>query len=213
LRQKQEKEQIAKRLFYEINYGNKPEISSDTDLIYNNIKKDVFSKIFKILDYDYDGVITGENIFFGFKKLDCEIKRIIDPLAIQLREENETLIESEFIRAMEDLYELSSYNDKRVLIDFHKKIKNKTVNQILFERSRSQANKNKFINNNSYNKNNVVEKYFDEHLNWKSIENSNLITNKSINNKKHIENSFSNQNRKTNKNLNNSFSFKVLNIL
>lgn len=202
LRQKQEKEKNANRLFFEINYGNKPDINSETDLIYNKIKKDVFSKIFKILDYDYDEVITGDNIFIGFKKLESELKKIIEPLAIQLRDENETLIESEFIRAMEDLYELSSYNDKRILIDYYKKIKNKSLNQILFERSKSQISNFNIDKNNNSRKNKEEEKYFDEHLSWNIIEENALL-----NNKKHNDNAISNSRQK---NLNNSFSFKVL---
>jgi len=201
LRHKQEKEQNANKLFFEVNYGNKPDINSETDFIYNKIKKDVFSKIFKILDYDYDEVITGDNIFIGFKKLDDDLKKIIEPLAIQLRDENETLIESEFIRAMEDLYELSNYNDKRVLIDFYKKIKNKSLNQILYERSKSQVsnyNKDKY---NYRGKNNEEEKYFDEHLSWNTIEDNSLSYNK-----KNKKNTNSNSRKKIN---NNSFSFKV----
>ena len=193
IKQKLEKEINSNKLFIEINYGNKPDINSETDLIYNKIKKEIFSKIFKILDYDYDEIITGNNIFFGLKKLDPEIKTILEPLAIQLKEEKETLIESEFIRAMEDLYELSSYNDKRVLINYYKKIKNKTAEKIVFE-------KNILFR---LRKNNEEEKFFDDHLDWRSIDNLNQNVHKSK-----TKNNISNK-EKILKDPNNSFSFKV----
>jgi hypothetical protein len=193
IKQKQEKEINSNKLFFVINYRNKPDINTETDLIYNKIKKEIFSKIFKILDYDYDEIITGNNIFFGLKKLDPEIKTILEPLAIQLKEENETLIESEFIRAMEDLYELSSYNDKRVLIDYYKKNKNKTAEKIIFE-------KNILFR---LRKNNEEEKFFDDHLNWRSIDNKNQNVSKSK-----TKNNISNK-EKILKDPNNSFSFKV----
>lgn len=65
------------------------------------------------------------------KKIDSEIKRIIEPLATQLKEENETLNQNEFIRAMEDLYNLLNYNDRRILINYNKKNKkSKSTNNL-----------------------------------------------------------------------------------
>lgn len=141
----------AEKLFQEINYGNKENINNSTDEIFNKIKNETFKKIFLLLDNDYDDVITGTNIFKGLKNLPLELQKIIEPLALQLQEENETLIEAEFIRAMEDLYSLSSYNDKRILISFYKNYKNKKIKDI------------KNSNNNNNEKNNA-EKFYDTNL-------------------------------------------------
>lgn len=171
---------------------NKPDINTETDIIYNNIKKDIFSKIFKIIDYDYDEIITGNNIFHGIKKLEPKIRTILEPLALQLKEENETLIESEFIRAMEDLYKLSSYNDKRILIDYHKKIKNKSAEKLVFE--------NNYIC--KFGQRNEEEKYFDDHHNL------NITSIKKLN--KNRSNSKHNRIKEKNiKDTNKSFSFRV----
>lgn len=119
-------------------------------------------------------------------------------MAIQLREENETLIESEFIRAMEDLYELSSYNDKRVLIDFYKKIKHKSADKIVFERNNLYRNE----------KINEAEKYFDNHLNWRNIDCFDPNQSKNNDNKNKRKNNILNK-ETISKDSNNSFSFRV----
>jgi hypothetical protein len=192
----------AEKLFQEINYGNKENINNLTDEIFNKIKNETFKKIFYLLDNDYDDIITGINIFKGIKNLPIELQKIIEPLALQLQEENETLIEAEFIRAMEDLYSLSSYNDKRILIDFHKNIKNKNIKEI---------KKLNNINNNNLQKK-YEQKYYDSNLRIK-IKDDSAIINK-INKRKYrnSNNAINNNNNIIDiKKKNNSFSFKVNN--
>jgi len=144
------------------------------------------------------------------KKLDDEIKKIVKPLALQLKEENETLIETEFIRAMEDLYELSNYNDKRILIEFYKKIKNKSSNKLIFEKNHS-------LNGIKHEE----KKYFDSHLNLKFLDivdkssgNSRMgdcinVEKKKLNNHNKSIEKITFKEKNNLKNLNNSFSFKV----
>jgi hypothetical protein len=70
--------------------------------IYNKIKTDKYKRIFKLLDSDQDDYISIQNI--NLKSLPKEIRRIIDPIIVELKEENENLNEEEFVRAMEHLY-------------------------------------------------------------------------------------------------------------
>ena len=65
------------------------------------INNNIFSKIFKELDSDEDNLITPINI--NLNNLNDEIKRIINPLIEELREDNQTLEENEFIDAMNKL--------------------------------------------------------------------------------------------------------------
>ena len=199
----------AEKLFQEINYENKENINNLTEEIYNRIKNETFKKIFNLLDNDYDDIITGINIFKGIKNLPNELQKIIQPLALQLQEENETLIEAEFIRAMEDLYSLSSYNDKRILIEFHKNFKNMNIKEI------------KKLNNinNNYIQKKSEEKYYDSNLRIKIKDDSAILNTryrkKNKNNNNAIDNNIIeniNTYRIDNKNKYNSFSFKVSKI-
>ena len=65
------------------------------------INNNIFSKIFKELDSDEDNLIMPINI--NLNNLKDEIKRIINLLIEELREDNHTLEENEFIDAMNKL--------------------------------------------------------------------------------------------------------------
>lgn len=117
------------------------------------------------------------------------MRKIIEPLAQQLKEENETLTETEFVKAMEDLYELSSYNEKRILIEYYKNLK--------FQKN--------FTSGRTPQKQalNEENKCFDEHLSLKILDtfssvkvNNGLSLGRNANNSNAIvsENSSSNNN-------------------
>ena len=53
--------------------------------------------------------------------ISSNIKRIIDPILVELKEENENLNEREFVIAMCHLYDMLSYLDRRILINTFKK--------------------------------------------------------------------------------------------
>ena len=63
------------------------------------INNNIFSKIFKELDSDEDNSIMPINL----NNLNDEIKRIINLLIEELREDNHTLEENEFIDVMNKL--------------------------------------------------------------------------------------------------------------
>jgi hypothetical protein len=94
--------------------------SSDSQMIINKIKTTVFRRLFKLLNSDGDEVISAFNI--NLRKVPPTILSLLDPIINELKQDEETLNENEFIRACEHLYDMLSFNEKRMLIDFNKKI-------------------------------------------------------------------------------------------
>ena len=79
------------------------------------INNNIFSKIFKKIDNDEDNLITPINI--NLNNLNDKIKRIINPLIEELRENNQTLEENEFIDAMNKLYKELFLKDKHIILN------------------------------------------------------------------------------------------------
>ncbi len=75
-----------------------------------------FKKIFKILDKDRDNKISQLNL--GTKNLPKKIQKIISPIVDELKEENETLNQDEFVIACERLFEMLDYVDKKEIYSF-----------------------------------------------------------------------------------------------
>ena len=76
-----------------------------SEQIINKKKKFSFQKIFRILDADEDNIISS--FYLDTSKLDKDILRIIQPILRELKEEQETLNEDEFVRACMHLYEVN----------------------------------------------------------------------------------------------------------
>jgi hypothetical protein len=89
------------------NFNQSKHTSTDSEQIYNNIKIEVFKKIFRVLDSDQDGIISIFNI--DVRKLDNNIIKILQPILTELKEMEETLTEEEFIKACDHLYEVNGY--------------------------------------------------------------------------------------------------------
>jgi hypothetical protein len=87
-----------------IRYSQSVHTGNDSEYLFYKKKEEVFKSIFKILDSDQDDLVSTLNI--DIKKLPNKIKTILNPIFIELKEENETLNELEFIRACEHLYEV-----------------------------------------------------------------------------------------------------------
>jgi hypothetical protein len=76
--------------------------TNDSEHLFHKMKIDVFHKIFKLLDNNKDGTLSIYNL--DIKRLPNNISKILDPIFRELKEEEETLNEAEFITACDHLY-------------------------------------------------------------------------------------------------------------
>ena len=120
----QKKKQLAKELQALECPNNESYTNILSNDIFENKKLNSIKKIFKILDKDQDGIISKFSIFT--KGLDNKILKILSPIIKELKEENESLSEKEFVIACMRLYEMLCYTDKKEIVNFgiHKKQKN-----------------------------------------------------------------------------------------
>ena len=153
------KEKELERKTYS-NYFSNPIINKSTDKLLDNKKERSFKKIFKLLDGDEDNLIKNSAV--NTNKIPKNIKEILEPIFKELREENETLNEDEFITVCEQIYKSLPYDKKNILLNFaYDKKENKTINYTqkkkmnksrgltLFELSNLPKNNNLF--NQNYN--------------------------------------------------------------
>ena len=80
-------------------------VTNNSEDIYNKLKEETFADIFKDLDKDGDDKITIINI--NVENLPQEILNILKPIVEELRDEDESLTCTEFVRAMHHLFEVS----------------------------------------------------------------------------------------------------------
>ena len=93
-------------------------VSSSVSII-NNKKLKCFKNIFKLLDKDdNDGKISDKNMDLNY--IPKDIKKILEPIFIELKNDNETLTESEFVFVCDKLYESLTYQQKQKLLEFEK---------------------------------------------------------------------------------------------
>jgi hypothetical protein len=102
---KMEKEKELNKIIK--NYSETKHINEDSEQIFNKLKEESFKRIYKLLDSDEDNVISVFNM--DLRKLPPTIIKILDPIFKELKEENETLTEREFVRACDHLYNVSLY--------------------------------------------------------------------------------------------------------
>ena len=105
--------------------------------------------MFNDLDSDQDGIISGINL--KINRIPRNILNIIEPLLIELKEDNQTLNKDEFILAMDKLFEDISLIEKREIINKYKNgcRKNKSL-----DIKNSNNNLQRIYNNKNYYKNN-----------------------------------------------------------
>ena len=200
------KENLVKKYEDNIRQSNQVIITKKINQkIFEENKIRAFKNIFNDLDSDQDGIINGINA--NINKISKKILNIIQPLLIELKEENQTLNKNEFIIAMNKLFEDISLIEKREIIKRYKNIykKNKSLDLKNNNTQRIYSNKNNTrnyfytinnINNdklaiNYYNK---VMKLFDE------------FSNKNNKNKNRNENIIK-RNKDTGGNINKSYNF------
>lgn len=89
------------------------------------VYKKTFEKLFQILDFDEDGLISPFTISKSIKSLDKNIQKIISPITSELIEENYTLSKNEFVSALFELNKDLTLEQKNALLNFYYKVSKK----------------------------------------------------------------------------------------
>ena len=110
--------------------------------------------MFNLLDSDQDNLITSFSI--NLNNIPKTILKIIEPLLIELKEDNQTLNQEEFIKAMYKLFENIPFSRKRELIsEFNK---NNIKTKISLFNHDDKLKQDKKIANKNTNK--LAEKHY-----------------------------------------------------
>ncbi len=102
----QKKKENIEKHFYDIKTkANNKKINSQSEKITNEIKNNVFKKIFSILDTNGENKLGGSDI--DLELLPEKIQNIFQPLVKELKDQEESLSDEEFIVACVHLYEVN----------------------------------------------------------------------------------------------------------
>ena len=104
--------------------------SEQSNEIYLKQKVNSFEKIFSILDKDQDGIISKFNVYTN--GLDKKIQKIISPIIIELKEDNQTLNKEEFCAACFKLFDTLNYLQKKEVMNYALNKKSNKDNEYLF---------------------------------------------------------------------------------
>ena len=146
----------------------------------NEANYKAFSNLFNELDSDQDNLITS--LSMNLNNIPDNILKIIEPLLVELKEDQQTLNQEEFIKAMSKLYENISSTERRQLINEYNNARQKNPNKDIFVKN---SNKNK----KNYS---LIKKDTDNNLNFNNISN---INNRRISKKSYLyfdDNNFDN---------------------
>ena len=127
----------------------------------NEANYKAFSNLFNELDSDQDNLITS--LSMNLSNIPNNILKIIEPLLVELKEDQQTLNQDEFIKAMSKLFENISSTERRQLISEYSNTKLKNINKDI---SMKNSNKNK----KNYS---LIRKDTDNNLNFNNISNIN----------------------------------------
>ena len=167
------KEKLYNKYYY--NYTNEPHIFSkiQSDKLLNEANNKAFCNLFNELDSDQDNLITSFNI--NLNNIPNNILKIIEPLLTELKEDNQSLNQDEFIKAMNKLFENISSIERRQLINEYNNRRQKNIND-----------KNKYLNNYNHNLNNsrknnsLIKKEKDNSINTNNYSSKRMITRSNI---------------------------------
>ena len=190
----QEKNSLTEKYYQ--NQNKSPQFCDITEEIINKKKEKSFRQIFKLLDADEDSKISATHM--NTSKLPKNISKILEPIFNELKEENETLNELEFIFVCDQLYLSLPWKDKRELTTFEDIVKkNLKKEQILKEKNnysfKPKINKRNYSYERQTKLYDRVGRYKEVHKN-NEISNYNNIFNKSHNNYTCINNNNDNYN-------------------
>ena len=199
-----QKYQQEKNFLTEKYYQNQiktPKFCESTEDIINKKKEKSFKQIFKILDGDEDSKISSTHI--NISKLPKNIVKILQPIFNELKEENETLNELEFIFVCEQLYLSLPWNEKRELTTFEDLAKKNLKKEKIIKEKNNFSFKPK-INKRNYSF--ETPTILNSNIDNREINNNNLFNNDIYKNKNNCLNSYKNFN-----NYNNYYSKKSTN--
>ena len=154
-----EKYNLKRQNLYNKYYENrgKPQFYNKikNEKIINETNKKAFSNLFNILDSDQDDLITSVSI--NINNIPENIYKIIEPLLIELKEDNQTLNQDEFIKAMNKLFENISFSKRRELINEYNKYNITSKTTRYNNNNYKEINKKKILNKNT---NKLAEKHY-----------------------------------------------------
>lgn len=127
----------------------------------NEANYKAFSNLFNELDSDQDNQITSFSM--NLNNVPNNILKIIEPLLVELKEDQQTLNQEEFIQAMSKLFENISSTERRQLINEYNNTRQKNANKDILMKN---SNKNK----KNYS---LIKKDIDNNLNFNNISNIN----------------------------------------
>lgn len=94
----------------------------DSENILYQRKKKIFTKIFSLMDSDQDNIISKFNI--DLKKIPKKIMDIFKIIIKEIVDDDHTLNRDEFLLASEHLYELISFEERKIVLNFFKEFEN-----------------------------------------------------------------------------------------
>ena len=118
MKYKHNKEEMAVHNYHMWLNKGKEKSCNETDRIYNEKKIDSFKYIFELLDSDEDGKISA--VYLNRKALGKNINEIISPIIEQIIQQRTVIEESDFIQAMEVLFNAIGMGDKMEILNIRK---------------------------------------------------------------------------------------------
>ena len=116
---KENKKELEKKLYD--NYFSNPQINESSKNLFLHNKEKSFKKIFKLLDGDDDGIIKCTAI--NKDKLPNNIYEILSPIFNEIKVDNESLNQKEFISICNQLYNILPYEKRKVIANYCKENK------------------------------------------------------------------------------------------
>jgi hypothetical protein len=208
------------------NYLKNPAKNKNSETLLNKKNQNTFRTLFKILDSDEDGIISNATI--NTKRIDEKLCKILEPVFKELKEENETLNENEFVIVCEKLYKILPYQQKSYINSIYcnfdnninknsnKNLKNKNNNNNFLYNSNINSNNNSMLSTINSKKNNKIKEYnndltFKPKINNNSRKISEGLTIRNLNTLSQFSKSNNNfQNSKISEDLNNNLRLHTL---
>ena len=123
----QNKKKLERKIY---DYKLESKTCKQSSQLIGDKRKKIFKELFYLLDSDGDNLLTSISI--NINRIPNNIKKILEPIIQELKEENETLNEIEFVSVCEQLYQLLPYDKKREFIVYGKSIKGNRNNNKTF---------------------------------------------------------------------------------
>ena len=143
---KTRKEELQKRIYNKEKKDHEFRVSGNSDNIFSHQINKSLKKIFLSLDKNQNGKLSQFN--YSTKELPSNIKKIINPLLVDIDLKNKILDEEKFIDECKNLYKKLNYYEKREIYNFSDIINNNNNNKFYSISCYSKETIDK--NNNDY---------------------------------------------------------------